>query len=230
METRDQLLDAAEQLFAERGYAATSLRAITNLARANLAAVNYHFQSKENLLCSVVRRRIVPINRRRLAKLDAAESQAGGGPVPVDRVLRALIEPVFESADGHAGLGVHFPRLIGRLYSESLACLEELYESEFCEVFSRFVDALANSLPGRPRSDLFWAIQFTMGMLVHVLMTGPRIGLCTAGHCEAESAEALVQRLVRFAEGGLTAGDETERLVAPCEYSVAGTGDACQSR
>lgn len=214
METRAQLLDAAEQLFAERGYAATSLRAITNLAGVNLAAVNYHFQSKENLLCSVVRWRIAPINRRRLEQLKAAESQAGGGPVPVDLILHALIEPVFESADGHSGLGVHFPRLIGRLYSESLTCLEELYESEFSEVFSRFVDALAKSLPGRPRDDLFWAVQFTMGMLVHVLMTGARIGLCTAGHCEVESADVLVQRLVRFAEAGLTADNETGRSVA----------------
>jgi len=97
--------------------------------------------------------------------------------------------------------------LIGWLYSESITQIEELYEAEFSEVFSRFVDALAKSLPKHPRSDLYWFIQFTLGMLVTVLMTGDRIGLCTTGHCTQEPPEMLVHRLVGFAEGGFLGRD-----------------------
>ena len=62
IETRTRLLDSAEQLFAERGIDATSLRAITTAAGANLASVNYHFGSKDELFREVVSRRIGPVN------------------------------------------------------------------------------------------------------------------------------------------------------------------------
>jgi len=61
-DTRTQILDAAEHLFAERGFRGTSVRAITDLAGANLAAVAYHFGSKAELLAAAARRVIEPIN------------------------------------------------------------------------------------------------------------------------------------------------------------------------
>src|SRR5579863_9327890 len=100
MTTKDRLLDAAERLFAQHGIEATSLRVITREAGVNLAAVNYHFQSKEALMHAVIARRLDPINEKRLAMLDACEAKAGEGPLAVDEVLHALLGPIFEMLAG----------------------------------------------------------------------------------------------------------------------------------
>ena len=80
MNTKDRILDTAERLFARDGFEATSLRSITAEAGVNLAAINYHFQSKEALVQAVIGRRMGPMNDRRLALLDAYEAQAATPP------------------------------------------------------------------------------------------------------------------------------------------------------
>src|ERR1700730_14909847 len=87
--TKDRILDAAERLLAKRQFDATSLRAITAEADVNLAAVNYHFQSKDALIRAVIKRRIGPVNVKRLAMLDAIEQAAGDGPLPIGPVIEA---------------------------------------------------------------------------------------------------------------------------------------------
>jgi AcrR family transcriptional regulator len=97
-ETKARILDAAETLFMEHGYEATSLRAITAAADVNLAAVNYHFGSKEELFQSVLTRRLDPMNQRRLELLTRFESEAAPKPLPCDRILSALLIPALKLA------------------------------------------------------------------------------------------------------------------------------------
>src|SRR5437879_11584596 len=94
--TKDRILDAAEHLLAKNGFEATSLRAITAEADVNLAAVNYHFQSKDALIRAVISRRIGPINEKRLTMLDAIEQAAGDGLLPLGPVIEAFVGPVIE--------------------------------------------------------------------------------------------------------------------------------------
>src|SRR5580704_13248627 len=101
MNTKDRILDAAERLFARDGFEATSLRAITTEASVNLAAVNYHFQSKEALVQAVIGRRMGPANAQRLALLDAYEAQAVDAPVPLEKIMDAFLRPVVAMV-GHA--------------------------------------------------------------------------------------------------------------------------------
>src|SRR6476659_7818141 len=91
--TKARILDAAEMLFMEHGFEATSLRAITAAAAVNLAAVNYHFGSKEELFQSVLPRRLDPMNQRRLELLTRFEAEAAPKPLPCDRILSALLIP-----------------------------------------------------------------------------------------------------------------------------------------
>src|SRR5215831_9198540 len=98
-DTKDLILDAAEKLFAEKGFDATSLREITAAANVNLAAVNYHFQSKEALIAAVFARRMRPITAARLEALGRLENEANGQPVPVEKVLEAFIAPVLQHPD-----------------------------------------------------------------------------------------------------------------------------------
>src|SRR5664279_5420025 len=111
-ETQVKILDTAERLFGEQGYAATSLRHIIAEAGVNLAAIHYHFGSKEDLLNQLVMRKAGPVNEERLAMLDSFEAAAAGGPVPVEKILWAFLEPPFLRVDKMPS----FSKLMGRLY------------------------------------------------------------------------------------------------------------------
>ncbi|MCP5067717.1 MAG: TetR/AcrR family transcriptional regulator, partial [bacterium] len=100
-DTKQRLLDAAEQLFAERGFDGTSMRAVTQAAGASVSAANYHFGSKQALLGATLRRRIEPFNRRRLELLDGLE--AGGAVPDVEQLMDAFFRPPFERAAEASG-------------------------------------------------------------------------------------------------------------------------------
>src|SRR5260370_15922671 len=93
VETKQRILDSAERLFAEHGSEGTSLRTIIADAQVNLAAIHYHFHSKEALWEAVIVRRLGPINQERLRLLDACARDPNGGPPSLDAVLGALISP-----------------------------------------------------------------------------------------------------------------------------------------
>src|SRR5215467_2180302 len=112
-DTKERILDTAEKLFAEHGYGATSLRSIIAGAKVNLAAVHYHFRTKDALLDAVLKRRLEPVNRERLALLDAYEQGAGDGPLRLESVLTALIAPPLGLARNPAFAG--FMKLMGRV-------------------------------------------------------------------------------------------------------------------
>src|SRR5437867_8837328 len=117
IDTKQRILDSAERLFADRGFAATSLRTIIADARVNLAAIHYHYRSKEALLDAVILRRLGPINRERLELLNACERAAVNGRPALEAVIEAFIAPAFRVGADPNG-GQIFVRLIGRILSE----------------------------------------------------------------------------------------------------------------
>ena len=116
-DTKQKILDTSEKLFATQGYSVTSLRSITSEAGVNLASINYHFKSKEGLLMAVLRRRIDPMNRERLAMLDALETAGNHG---VEPTIRAMLEPAFRMKERD---GEYSIRILGKL--------QESYKSRF---------------------------------------------------------------------------------------------------
>ena len=142
--TKTRILDSAEKLFAERGFDAASLRAITGKAGVNLAAVNYHFKSKEVLIREVLARRLSPLTQRRLELLDQHEAKRGSRPVPIEDIVRSLVAPLFEQRDRLSG-GRYIASLLGRLYSEPR--LWKIFLEELGDTVSRFSAALRLALP-----------------------------------------------------------------------------------
>jgi AcrR family transcriptional regulator len=166
IDTKDRILDSAERLLSEQGYPATSLRSIIAEAGVNLAAVHYHFGSKEALLKAVIARRIEPVNRERLSALDELERRASGGTLRIEDVLEAFLMPALEMLRTPGG--PVFVRLMGRLYVEG-DVLQRIAHEQFGDIFTRFGTALKSALPELPERELFWRIHFAIGAMAQAL-------------------------------------------------------------
>ena len=148
--TRLALLDAAERLFSQNGIEGTSVRDIIKAAGANLGAINYHFGTKDRLALEVFARRIEPVNRERIARLDALEAGVGRRKLKLEQILDALIRPALESEEQGAKNCDDFMRLISRSFQEPNAEVKKFVEQQFAEVAHRFDSAILRAVPGLP--------------------------------------------------------------------------------
>jgi len=196
-ETQDKILDTAERLFGEQGYAATSLRQIIAEAGVNLAAIHYHFGSKEDLLDRLILRKASPVNEERLATLDGLEAAAGSGPVPLEEILHAFLGPPFRRMENSPGI----LKLMGRMYGEGL--MPAMAEKHFHTVKTRFSTALGRALPNLTPEELALRLQFMVGAMAHCMFAVPQ-GQKHCGVSRNDSAN-LLRELVAFLSGGLSA-------------------------
>ena len=212
--TKEKILDAAERLFAQSGLERVSMRDITRAAGVNLAAVNYHFGSKDGLIVAVFDRRLGPLNEQRLAALALVEAAAGKRPPRVEAILGALIRPVVALAlDPRLGAAT-FTGLMGRCLAEPGELFEKLIQKHFEILVARFHAALLRAIPGLSREEVFWRMHFTAGALHQSLLTMEKpLPGWLKGVLNTESppldAERQVQRLVAFAAAGLRAPSTT---------------------
>ncbi len=198
MDTKQRILDAAEQLFAEHGFDGASLRSITSRARVNLAAVNYHFKSKEALIQEVLARKLGPLNRQRLELLDAYEAEAGLRPVALEKLVHAMVGPMLCPPADSAGAGVTFGTVMGRVYLERNAKLQHLIVAQLQGVIRRFAGALRRALPDLPPEELYWRMFFTMGTVSHTLAAPGMLALISDGACDPSDPDATLRRLTTF--------------------------------
>ena len=203
--TKTAILDAAERLFAGNGFEATSLRAITAKAGANLGAVNYHFTSKDGLILAVLKRMFQPVNERRLQLLDELEAGAGGKPVSVEAILGALLRPPLEVISKPGRAGWYFPRLLAFCLTDPGAYLKPLIEEEFALKTRRFHAALQRACPGLTKAEVRWRLQFAIGAFIHTAGNPKLLEITSEGLCEAGNPEAVLERIVRFCAAGFRA-------------------------
>jgi AcrR family transcriptional regulator len=212
--TKEKILNAAERLFARNGLERVSMRDITQAASVNLAAINYHFGSKDGLIEAVFDRRLTPLNEQRLAALGVVEKAAGRRPPSVEEILGALIRPVVALAlDPKLG-AVTFTGLMGRCLAEPGELFEKLIQKHFETLVVHFHAALLRSIPHLSREEIFWRMHFTAGALHQSLLTMEKpLPAWLKGVLDAESppldAERQVRRLVAFAAAGLRAPSST---------------------
>lgn len=157
IDTRTQLLDAAELLFAERGYRGTSVRAITDRAGANLAAVAYHFGSKAELLAAVARRVIEPITAAQAAGLDRLLARTS--EPAVDDLVAAFVGPLFDEMPAGAESGARTSRLIVTILSDPAEEARAWTGPAEDAVRDRFVAAFGHALPGLPVEELWFRLR-----------------------------------------------------------------------
>ncbi len=202
-DTKERLLDAAEQLFAERGFEGASLRAVTQAAGTSVSAANYHFGSKQALLRATLRRRVEPMNRLRLERLDALEAAAAGAPLSLEALLDAFLRPAFEVRAAAQGGSAYYRQIAARLYSDPPELVSDLKRELFGPVFERFFAALQRTLPDHSPSALALAFQFTVGTVIHV-MSGQLEGALGIGDGDVRPAdEEVLRRMVAYTVSGL---------------------------
>ena len=198
--TKDRILGAAEELFAQHGFAGTSLREVTSRADVNIAAVNYHFGSKDNLVNEVFRRRMDEMSAERLAALKTAIDKHPGELEPV---LAAFVEPALAMAQDRHGGGA-FIRVIARTYAENNENLRKFLSDQYGHVLREFAQALADCLPGLGKEALYWRLDFLSGALTYAMAD---FGLIKRplNAPEAAHRRRAAQMLIRFAAAGFRA-------------------------
>lgn len=198
--TKDRILGAAEELFAQHGFGGTSLRQVTSRADVNIAAVNYHFGSKENLVNEVFRRRMDGMSQVRLARLAAAQAEQPGELEPI---LAAFVEPALALAQDRNGGGA-FIRVIARAYAEKNDGLRKFLSEQYGHVLREFGKAIAGCLPALGKEELYWRLDFLAGALTYAMAD---FGLIKrpAGVSEAAHRARAAEALIRFAAAGLKA-------------------------
>lgn len=195
--TKDRILGAAEELFAQHGFAGTSLRQVTSRADVNIAAVNYHFGSKENLVNEVFRRRMDEMSAQRMARLKEALERHPGELEPI---LAAFVEPALAMAQDRHGGGA-FVRVIARAYAEKNDGLRKFLSDHYGHVQRDFGRALAACLPGLSKEELYWRLDFLGGALTYAMAD---FGLIKRpeGVTETAHRERGARELIRFAAAG----------------------------
>lgn len=195
--TKDRILSAAEELFAQHGFSGTSLRQVTGRADVNIAAVNYHFGSKENLVNEVFRRRMDEMSAQRLEALKVALQEHPGELEPI---LAAFIEPALAVARQGQG-GAAFVRVIARAYAEKNDGLRKFLSERYGHVLRDFARAMGSCLPGLNKEELYWRLDFLAGALTYAMAD---FGLIKrpSGVQEKAHRERAARELIRFAAAG----------------------------
>lgn len=198
--TKERILGAAETLFARHGFAGASLRQVTAAAHVNLAAVNYHFGSKDNLIEEVFRRRLDELNAHRL---DALKNALGKPEPDLEDVLGAFIRPALDLSLDQGG-GHAFMRVLARAYAEHDERLRRFLSDNYGHVLREFAAAFGRLLPHLEKEELYWRLDFITGALTHSMADfGPMKRRSQVS--EETHRERAAEHLIRFAVAGLLA-------------------------
>lgn len=202
--TKSRLLDVAEQLFAEHGIGATSLRSITAEAGANQASIHYHFGSKEELIREVFARRFDPINRERLRLLAEIEAEGAAVRPRLDKLIEAVIGPVLRLELPDESRRWTLFRLMSKVHSESEE-IQEVIFGQFKDVAGRAMPLLQASLPELSLNVLLWRARFLIGVMTMGLHPLPGVEPLEAIQDEAHDPELVLAQMIPFLEAGFRA-------------------------
>jgi len=210
-QTRDRILDAAEELFAHRGYEGVSVRQIMSQAGADVSLAYYHFKSKRDLFDQVMLRKAETLNLLRLEALEALERRHADDAPTIEEIIGAFTKPLLELlADNHEEWQYYF-QLIAQINSSS-EWGGELMTRYFDPLVSRFIEALRKALPECSDEDLYWSYHFLSGALTLTFAETGRIDNLSGGVCRSSDMRAINDRMPAFLAAGFRAlADKPDR-------------------
>ena len=202
--TKERILDAADVLFAERGFAETSLRVITARADVNLASVNYHFGSKKSLIQAVFDRYLRDFTDGLANEMTALESD--GSELEVEAVIGAVLKPLAAlDVKRRNGISI-FMRLLGRAYAETQGHLRTYVTERYGHVLARFTRLLHQSYPQLEANQIFWRLHYMLGSLIFTLAGSDALREISATDFQQPvSMEQVVEQMIPFLAAGMKA-------------------------
>jgi len=198
----------------QHGFEGTSMRTLTAKASVNLAAVNYHFGSKDSLIEAVFRRRLDPMNAARIAELDRLEAVAPAATLSAEAIIRAFLRASLAMIEDAKSGGRNFIRLLGRAYTEPSKPIRALIGQLYAPAMARYKSAFERALPELPKDELIWRMHFMFGTLAYTLAATDTVQLIAG--CKPEDrydAALLEDRLTAFLNAGLVAPLHSRRGV-----------------
>ena len=203
MSTKNKILDAAEELFAIKGFNGTSLREITSQAEVNLAAVNYHFGSKKELIKAVISRymnELAPKLEKALLDVYAQEAPT------LHQVFSAFVQPLLSLNELRENGTSIFLQLLGRGYTDSQGFLRWFLTSQYPNVIERFVQAVQRAYPDLTAEQMFWRLHFTMGTIVFTMSSSDALlDIAKNDFSKNLGVEDLIQQVIPYVASGVAA-------------------------
>ncbi|QBY03041.1 MULTISPECIES: TetR/AcrR family transcriptional regulator [unclassified Thalassotalea] len=204
MDTKTKILNAAEILFADKGFTSTSLREITSEAEVNLAAVNYHFGSKKELIKALMKRYLDELNPPLVASLNAVNQQT---PKPsLNDVFEAFVEPLLSLNEFRENGTSIFLQLLGRSYIDSQGFLRWFITTNYPHIIDNFVIAVEKAYPELTREEIFWRLHFTMGTVVFTMSSSAAlIDIADNDFGNKVDVAGVIKRIIPYVASGVGA-------------------------
>lgn len=203
-ESRERILDAAEALFAQRGYHGVTMKDVSREAGVDAGLLHYYFAGKAGVFRAVIERRADMVNQSRLAAMQRYEQEAGDA-LTVEGVVRAYLRPTFdfmiEGGDGHR----HYAAMIAHLNSAPDGAIPDIETSPFDPVVHRLVELLKKARPDCADADCYWLYHLMSGAISLSLAQTGRIDRLSDGRCRSDDFEAIAERMIKVFGAGLAA-------------------------
>jgi AcrR family transcriptional regulator len=196
LHTPERILATAEEMFAEQGYWGVSLRSITRASGVNIAAIHYHFGSKQELLERIFEKRCGPMNAERMRLLSECREDPGRPPL-LEQILEAYLRPSLIWPDDPDGAR-RFLRLRAVLSHEVESLAADLISQHFNQVSRNFASAICNALPQFTEEEVYWRFQFLLSAQYYTLSNPGRVAILSEGKCDPSDAEAALRHMVPF--------------------------------
>lgn len=205
-DTVERILDAAEQLFAEKGFAETSLRLITSKAGVNLAAVNYHFGSKKALIQAVFVRFLNPFVASLEQELDRHEQKSGGAQLTLEHLLEMLVRQALTVKPRSGNDLAIFMRLLGLAFSQSQGHLRKYLAEVYGRVFQRYMKLVYAAAPQLPPTELFWRVHFMLGSAAFTMSSMKALRAIAESEFHVQTGiDQVLKLMVPFLAAGMRA-------------------------
>lgn len=195
--TRQNIIQSAEKLFAQKGFRAMTLRDVTQDAGVNLASVNYHFGSKSALMHAVMRKHIEPVNRERLIRLDHLIAEYFPAPIPLDKIFDALFRPLFE----HAAQG-NLPQLMSRVMTEPVDFMRNLHKEFFAELSQRFLVELKRCCPQLTEQERQYRFFLSVSTMIGTIIEQGRLENISSGKLHGQNTDIILTQLTAYVVAG----------------------------
>lgn len=200
--TRSRILRAAEKIFARGGYRAMTLREVTNEADVNLAAVNYHFGSKTNLMHALIHERFDPINRRRLQLLDEQIQTHAPQPVSLEAIFDALFRPLFTGLESAPVKETTPMQIIGRALTEPADFMRSLHKELFAELSARFMHEIQRACPDLSEAQLQYRFFLSISTMIGTVIQQVGLETISGGKLDGSNLDRIRKELLAYVVAG----------------------------